>query len=92
MLRVFGEPKSKKTKFTPETAVLTVAQLLTIGEMYKNDTERLKVDLTTAQDELRAARYDAGRERDRLLDLLAAQQRLLEGKIGSAVLIPSYQL
>jgi hypothetical protein len=88
MLRVFGEPKPKSDEATASGNIVALARIEIVCEMLKAETERLKVELATAKEELRDARDDARGERDRLLDLLAAQQRIVEGRIGKSTLVP----
>jgi len=89
MLRVFGEPKPKPNKAAADGAIVTLVRLEAMCELLKAETERLKVELATVKEEFRDARDDARRERDRLLDLLAAQQRVVESRGGgSTTLVP----
>ncbi len=88
MLRVFGEPKSKSDKAAAGGNIVALARVEIVCEMLKAETERLKAELATAKEEFCDARDDARRERDRLLDLLAAQQRIIESRIGKSTLVP----
>jgi hypothetical protein len=88
MLRVRGEPKPKPNKAAGGATIVTLTRLEALWEMLKADNERLKSELAAVKVEFQDARDDARRERDRLLDLLAAQQRVVEGRVGRSMLIP----
>jgi hypothetical protein len=79
MLRVFGEPKPKPGRFSMsahEAALL--ATLEAERDRHKADAERLAVELASAKQELHVERDEARKERHRLLDQIAGQQRLIE--------------
>jgi transposase-like protein len=88
MLRVFGEPKPKPNKAAGSATVVALTRLEAMCEMLKAENERLKTELATVKAEFRDARDDARRERDRLLELLAAQQRVIEDRVGMSMLVP----
>jgi hypothetical protein len=88
MLRVFGKPKPKSEKAATSGNIVALTRVEVVCEMLKAKTERLKAELATAKEELRNARAAARRERKRLLDLLSAQQRLIESQIGKSTLVP----
>jgi hypothetical protein len=56
------------------------AELATIK--LKAEAGRLKAELATIKQELHAARDDTCKKRDRLLDLLATERRLVESQAG----------
>ncbi len=85
MFRVFGEPKMNKAAAGANAAL---ARLEATCEMLKTETARLSAELASVKEEFRDAREDACKERDRLLDRLATQQRVLETRVGRSTLVP----
>lgn len=79
MLRVFGEPKPKRDKGAGGDPVL-MARVEAERDQLKAEADRLRAELATAKQEFYVERDDARKERDRLLDMLASQQRLLESQ------------
>jgi hypothetical protein len=84
MLRVFGEPKPKLGDGAGRGTVAALARLEATCELLKAEGERLKAELAAVKEELRDSRADARKERDRLLDLLAAQQKVLGNRVGES--------
>ena len=78
MLRVFGEPKPKRDKGAGGDVAL--ARVEVERDHLKAEADRLRAELATAKQEFYVDRDDARKERDRLLDMLASQQRLLESQ------------
>jgi uncharacterized small protein (DUF1192 family) len=72
MVRVFGEPKPKPDKAAAVGDTCAVARVEAFCNMLKAEVRRLKAELASIKQELRDTRDDARRERDLLLDLLAA--------------------
>jgi hypothetical protein len=58
-----------------------VARVEVLCDLIKVDAERLRADLTTIKQISDAAQEDIGKERERVLDLIANQQRLLESEV-----------
>jgi septal ring factor EnvC (AmiA/AmiB activator) len=88
MLRVFGEPKPKPKNAAGRGSIVALTRLEVMCELLKAEGDRLKAELEAVREELRDARADARQERDRLLDLLAAQQKPTESRIVRSPLLP----
>jgi hypothetical protein len=81
MVRVFGEPKPKRPRVpisADEAALL--ARLEAERDRHKADAERLAAELAMTKQELHVERTDARQERQRLLDLVTSQQKLIEDR------------
>ena len=87
MLRVFGEPgeKKKKTPATPgaAAAVRTEIEL----DAAKAEIDRLQSELASAKGDLDKERDESRKEREKVLDLLASQQRLIENQSRKPTLL-----
>lgn len=83
MLRVFGEPKTTPDKSTSAVDVLALGRVESICDALRASTEYLMGEIATIKQQLQAERDDARKLRDRLLEFLAAQKRLLEAPTGN---------
>ena len=77
MLRAFGEPKAAADK-PAATDVVALTRIEAICEALKAAAEYLMAELATMKKELQAEREQTRNERDRLLEFLGVQKRLLE--------------
>jgi hypothetical protein len=66
---------------------LGVARVQALCDLIKVDAERLRIDLTTMKQTLDAAQEDIRKEHERVLELVANQQRLLESEDSKSKLI-----
>lgn len=90
MIRVFGEPGSKKPTPSADNAGVDVAAQARADaerETLKAEVERLRMDLATAQQDLRGERDDARKDRERLHELLLSQQRMIEASTKGPTLL-----
>ena len=60
---------------------LEVARVQALCDLIKVDAEHLRIDLTTVEQTLDAAQQDIRKEHERVLELVANQQRLLETEV-----------
>ena len=86
MLRAFGEPKATADK-PAATDVVALTRIEAICEALKAAAEYLMAELATMKKELQAEREQTRNERDRLLEFLGVQKRLLETSETSNVTI-----
>ncbi len=77
MLRAFGEPKAALDK-SAAIDVVALTRIEAICEALTTAAERLMAELATIKLELQAEREQSRKERDRLLEFLGVQKRLLE--------------
>ena len=77
MLRAFGEPKAAADK-PAATDVVALTRIEAICEALKAAAEYLMAELATMKKELQAEHEQTRKERDRLLEFLGVQKRLLE--------------
>lgn len=88
MLRVFGEPGQKKAAAKAKAGDLAAQVRAEVQlDAQKAEIERLKSELASAKNELDKERDDAKKEREKVLDLLASQQRLIESQTRKPTLL-----
>lgn len=66
---------------------LGAARVQALCDLIKIDAERLRIDLTTVKQTLDAAQEDIRKEHERVLELVANEQRLLESEGSKSKLI-----
>src|SRR5665213_1064482 len=84
MLRVFGEPRSrtKRDNNAAHDNAVALARVEAVCELVRAEAERMKSEMAMIKGELQAAQDNFHKELDRLLELLAARQRLIEAQLG----------
>ena len=84
MLRVFGEPRSrtKRDNNAAHDNAVALARVEAVCELLRAEAERMKSEMAMIKGELQAAQDNFHKELDRLLELLAARQRLIEAQLG----------
>lgn len=88
MLRVFGEPGEKKAAAKAKTGDIAAQVRAEVQlDAQKAEIERLKAELASAKNDLERERDDAKKEREKVLDLLASQQRLIESQTRKPTLL-----
>jgi hypothetical protein len=87
MLRAFGEPKAASDK-PAATDVVALSRIEAICEALKAAAEYLMAELAAMKKELQAEHEQTRKERDRLLEFLGAQKRLLETSETSTSPLP----
>jgi len=81
----FRKPKPAREAAGDDTVHLARVEI--VSDMLKADAERLRIDLVTIKHDLQAARDDVNKERERWLDLIANQKRLLESEACKPMLV-----
>ncbi len=79
------KPKPKPDNAVTDGDTVDLVRVAAVCDMLKVEAERLNSELATMKQDLDAA-YDARKERERLLDLLATQQRS-ESRTGKSALV-----
>ncbi len=79
--------KSKPAREAAGDDTVHLARVEIACDMLKVDAERLRIDLVTFKHDLQAARDDVNKERERWLDLIANQKRLLESEACKPTLV-----
>lgn len=87
MLQSFGELQQKQNKAAPCCNTATPASVEAAYDLLKTAAERLTTELALIKQELRATRDDDRKELNRLLDLLAAQERLTKHQAKNSNLL-----
>ncbi len=79
MLRLFGEPKPKRSKTAGTDAeAVALVRAEVERDQIKAEADRLRAELATTKQALDTERDEARKERQRLLDLVTSQQKVIE--------------